>query len=232
MKKLTLSLLFVAIATSAIWAQTTSYTAAPLMDLFRMEQMTEESVNQTLTEQNISGSPYLEDEFTTGTVYTSDKKKFENVLLRYNIYNDDLEFQTPNKRVLAMDKPETIELADFGQYKMTYLSYASGNKQNKGFFKILQEGKASLYAKPDVLFQKAVESDGIKPEKPAMFVSKPDIYFIRIGTNPAQKVGNKKELAALLGDHKSEIATYIKKNKVKVNKADQLKKLLNYYNSL
>lgn len=232
MKKLTLSLLFVFVITGALWAQTTNYTAAPLMDLFRMEQMTEESVYLTLTEKSISGSPYLEDEFKVGTVYTTAKKKFENVLLRYNIYNDNLEFETPDKKVLAVDKPETIELADFGQYKMTYLSYNSGNKQNKAFFKILEQGNASLYAKPDVFFQKEVESDGIKPAKPAAFISKPDIYFVKVGTNPAKKVGNKKELAALFGDHQSEVAAFIKKNKIKANKADQLQKLVNYYNSL
>lgn len=232
MKKLILSLLFVFVIAGTLWAQTTSYTAAPLMDLFRMEQMTEESVFVTLTEKNIGGSPYLEDEFREGTVYTTDKKKYENVLLRYNIYNDHLEFETPDKKVLAIDKPETIELADFGPYKMTYLSYNRGNKQNKAFCKIVEQGTASLYAKPDVHFQKEVESDGIKPAKPAQFISKPDIYFIKVGTNPAQKVGNKKELAALFGDHQSELAAFIKKNKIKVNKADQLQELVQYYNSL
>lgn len=232
MKKLTLSMLFILTMTCALSAQTVNYTAAPLMDLFRLEQMTEESVNKTLTERNISGSPYLEDDFRVGTVYTTAKKKFENVLLRYNIYNDDLEFQTPEKKVLAMDKPETIELADFGEYQMTYLSYTTGNKQNKAFFKILEEGNASLYAKPDVQFQKEVESDGIKPEKPAQFLSKPDLYFIKIGTNPAKRISNKKELAAMFSDHQNEIASFIKKNKIKVGKVDQLQRLVKHYNTL
>jgi hypothetical protein len=232
MKKLTLSFLFVFVITGALWAQTTSYTAAPLMDLFRMEQMTEESVNVTLTEKNIGGSPYLEDEFKKGTIYTTTKMKFENVLLRYNIYNDHLEFETPDKKVLALDKPETVELADFGEYKMTYLTYEKGNKQNQAFFKIIEQGKASLYAKPDVQFQKEVESDGIKPAKPAEFISKPDVYFIKIGSNAAKKIGNKKDVLAAMEDHSKEILAYIKQNKVKFNKSEQLQKLVQYYNSL
>lgn len=232
MKKITLSLLFAFAMAGTLSAQSVNYTAAPLMDLFRLEQMTEEAVNVTLTEKNISGSPYLENTFRSGTVYTTAKKKFENVLLRYNIYNDDLEFETPNKIILAIDDPEIIELADFGDYKMTYLSYTNGSKTSTAFFKIVEEGKASLYAKPEVFYQKGQESNGIKPAKPAQFVSKPDSYFIQIGTNTAKKVGSKKDLLALFADRQNKIATYIKKNKVKVNKADQLQGLVKYYNSL
>jgi len=224
--------IFLLLTTVVITLAQYNYTAIPLMDYFRVEQMTEETLTVTLTQDNIQGSPYLEDEFITGTVFTTSKKKIENVLLRYNIYNDDLEFKTPNNKILAIDNPKSIELADFGDYQMVYQKYLSGKKIHSAFFKILEEGNATLFAKPDVYFQKEVKGDGIKADKPAKFVQKSDIFYITIGDAPAKKMVNKKDLIAVFENHSKEVSAYIKKNKIKVSKSKQLQQLVKYYNSL
>ena len=49
------------------------------------------------------------DEFITGTIFTTSKTQYVNMSLRYNIYNDQLEFKTPEDKILVMAAPEIIE---------------------------------------------------------------------------------------------------------------------------
>jgi hypothetical protein len=209
-----------------------NYNAIPVMDYFRVEQMTEESLSKVLNENDIQGSPYLNNEFCTGTVYTTSKQKIVDIQLRYNIYNDDLEFKSPDGKILAIDNPENVEMADFCDYQMVYLPYLNRRNEKKAFFKVLEEGELSLYAKPDVFFQREQKGDGIRADKPAEFVEKPDILYLKISDRPAVEVGNKKDILEIIPHHKKEIRDYIRQQKIKPSSAENLKKLVHYYNSL
>ena len=92
-----------------------NYNVIPIMDSFRILEMTEKDINITLSEVDIEGTPYLDDEFIKGTVYTTSKQKIIDIPVRYNIYNDNLEFKSPEAKILAVSKPETLELIDFGK---------------------------------------------------------------------------------------------------------------------
>lgn len=209
-----------------------NYTAIPVMDYFRIEQMTEKSLSQIHTENDIEGSPYLNDTFCNGTVYTTSRQKIVDIELRYNIYNDDLEFKTPDGKILAIDKPENIERAAFCDYQMVYLPYLNRNNKNMAFLKVIEEGRLSLYAKPDLFYQKEQKGDGIRADKPAKFVKKSDILFLKTDNKFAEEIGNKKDIISVVPDHKKEIKAYIKQHKIKPSKVNDLQKLVKYYNSL
>ncbi|MCD6353908.1 MAG: hypothetical protein J7L95_00005 [Prolixibacteraceae bacterium] len=208
------------------------YQIRQAMDFFRSNKLQTGEWRNTLTESDIEGSPYLNNDFLNGTIYTTSKFRFENVPLRYNIYNDQLEFRTPDNEVQAMAAPEIVEKVEFGTTKMAYIPYSNVKKIRRGFFTVLLEGKASLYQRAEVVFKDATEPGAYKEAEPAKFIRKPNTYFIRIGMEQAKRVGNKKELVDLFPDHKKEIAAFIKKNKIKTNKPDSLKKLVVFYNSL
>lgn len=161
-----------------------NYNVIPIMDYFRVIEMTEKDITVVLTEKDIEGSPYLEDTFTKGVVYTTSKQKIMDVPVRYNIYNDYMEFKTPENKILVISNPETIELIDFGRYKMSYITYINKKRPATSFCKILVEGKATLFAKPEVFFQEKIKGDGIRPTRPANFIHKPDIYYIGINNQP------------------------------------------------
>jgi len=185
-----------------------------------------------LTESDIEGSPYLEDNFIKGSVYTTSKTEYVDVPLRYNIYNDQLEFKTGNDKVQALAAPEMIEKIEFGNYKMVYAPYSISKKIRRGFFVVLAEGKSSLYEKPRITFKEATEPGGYKDAEPAKFVRNTDEYYIRVGENQAKLVGNKNDLLEVFPDHQKQLETFIKKNKIKPNKPESLKELVKYYNSL
>ncbi len=202
------------------------------LDFFKVNKLNSGDWNNMLTANDIEGSPYLNEEFVPGIIYTTSKQKYVDVPLRYNIYSDQLEFKTPENKVMAMAIPELIETVEFGNIKMVYIPYTNSKKVLHGFLKVLAEGEASLYSKSNVVFKDAEKSRGYDEPEPARFIKQADSYYIRIGTGPAKRVGNKKELTAIFTTHKTEITSFIKKNKVKTNKPERLKKLVLYYNSL
>ncbi|MBO3100228.1 hypothetical protein [Gelidibacter pelagius] len=210
-----------------------NYNVIPTMDYFRIVEMTEKDLTIILSELDIEGSPYLEENFTNGTIYTTSKQKIIDIPVRYNIYSDNLEFKTPEAKILAISNPETLELIDFGKYKMEYISYVNKKQIKSSFFKIVEEGNATLYAKPEVFFQEEVKGDGIRPSRSAKFIPKSDLYYISIDNKPAVKIESKKDLINVLSDQQKEILLFLKENKVKnITKDDQLQRIVKYYNSL
>lgn len=210
-----------------------NYNVIPTMDYFRIVEMTEKDLTIILSELDIEGSPYLEEKFTNGIIYTTAKQKIMDIPVRYNIYSDNLEFKTPEKKILAISNPETLELIDFGKYKMGYISYVDKKRIESSFFKIQEEGKATLYVKPVVFFQEEVKGDGIRPSRAAQFIPKPDLYYISIDNKPAVKIERKKDLINVFSDHQKEILLFLKENKVKnITKDGQLQRIVKFYNSL
>jgi hypothetical protein len=209
-----------------------NYELKKAVDLFRTNKLLSGDSRGLLTENDIKGSPYLEDDFIDGSVFTTSMAQYTDVPLRYNIYNDQLEFKAEDNSIQELATPEIIEKAVFGKYKMVYSPYSIAKKIGRGFFVVLEEGKSSLYLKPQVVFEKATEPAPYKETEPARFVRNPDEYYIKVGTSQAMLVGNKKDLLEIFPDHQKEIETFIKKQKTKTNKPESLKELVQYYNSL
>ncbi len=231
MKRVSLILLIVFAGSTGLLAQSlyNIHHAAEFFNAFKEEN---KGTRKQLSEKDIAGSPYLNDEFVEGIIYTYQKDQYNNVPIRYNIYNDELEFQTGDEQVMALAAPEIVEKADFGDYTLTYIPYMFGKKMKRGFFKILEEGPVSLYTRFGIDFQNPKEPGAYKEPEPARFVKKPNDYYIKTGQEAAVKIDNKKTLIDCFPDHKEEVDAFIKKDKTKLGKPDKLIALVKYYNSL
>lgn len=213
-------------------AQYLNYDIIEAMEYFRTNQMTTEQPPSVLTEEHIEGSPYLNDEFVSGTIYTASKQKVIDIPLRYNIFNDDLEFKTPDNKVLAIARPETVERAEFGETTLVFQACKYGNVSKSGFFRVVTEGKVTLLAKANVIFQKATQEAAYKEARPPRFTREPDTFYLKTDNDAAVRIKNKKDLANYFTDHKKEMETFIKRNRVKVSKQTDLLKVIEYYHSL
>ena len=159
-------------------------------------------------------------------------QQYANVPLRYNIYSDQVEFQSGEKQISAIHPPEMIERIEFDGNKFEYISYALGKKTRKGFFLKLYEGKASLYSRLEVDYKQPVEPGAYKEPEPAKFIRKSDVYYIKVGEIQAQKVLKSKDIPDLFPDNQQKISAFVKKNNTKIKNQDELIKVLEYYNSL
>lgn len=233
MKNYFLTLFFALNLVSFSYAQLPlSYELRETIDFYTTNKFTGESWKNELTAKDIAGSPYLNDEFINGSIYTIQKQQYIGIPLRYNIFNDDLEFKTPENEVQALATPEIVEKAVFGTTQMVYLPYTLSGKIKKGFFVVLEEGKAALYAKPGISFKPPTEPAAYKETEPAKFVKKPDEYYIRIDAEQAVPVKSKKDLISAFPDNQDKIESFVNKNKIKTNKVEGLKEVVKYYNSL
>lgn len=231
MRKLILSIICILFSIINSSAQT-NYQLANTIDFFKSYKMQTGDWMETLSESDIEGSPFLNDEFIIGSIYTFQKVQFNDIPLRFNIYTGNLEFKTPDNKVLALAAPEIVEKTVFGDFVLSYVPYILSKKIKNGFLKVIEEGAATLYARPEILYQKPKEAAAYKDPEPAKFLERADAYFIRIGKEAAIKVNNKKELISAFPDHQKEITAYIKKNKIKTNKEESLQQLIRYYNTL
>ncbi len=232
MKNLFFTLLFLFLFSCISFSQSLYdvKTAADFYDLNSYQRKMEMSTG--VRESKVQGSPYLNEEFIQGSVYTTSKTRFADVPLRYNIYNDNIEFKLSDNPVQELANPEIVEKVEFGDYKFVYIPYSDSKKTEKGFFNILEEGKATLYQKPLVIFEEAKATSPYQDAKPARFDRKSDEYYIQVANEEASKVDSKKDLPNLFPDHKKEVETFIKKKKVKPNNEESLVELVKYYNSL
>lgn len=186
----------------------------------------------TLTEADIKGSPYLDAGFSEGAVFTTSKTQFVSVPLRYNIFNDQIEFKGADGQPYAISVPEVIEKVEIGEVQFEYIPYVITKKMRYGYFMVLEKGNASLYIKPKVVFEQAKAPGAYQDAQPARFVRRPDEYFIRAGMEPAKPVSKIKDLEDALPDHQKEVMGFFRKHRLKTGNPEDLKQLVQYYNQL
>lgn len=209
-----------------------SYETRKAFELYNTNKFISGSAKSTLYDVDYTGSPYLNDEFVVGSIYSIQRIQYEEVPLRYNIYNDELEFKTPASEILALANPDIVVKAVLGDTSLVYLPFLQAGKSKKGFFIVLEEGRISLLAKPDIFLKPAIEPGAYKDPEPPKFVRKPDEYYLKTESGQVQLITNKKELIAAFPDNQDKIESFISKNKTKPNKSESLIELVLYYNSL
>lgn len=202
------------------------------IELFNSVKAHESNWNNELNETSIKGSPFLNEDFTEGSVFTTSKTRFDGIPLRYNIFNDQIEFKSDDEQILALPAPEVIEKVEMGEYLFEYIPYSNYKNIRRGFFIVHEKGKATLYSRPRIVFEEAKNPAAYQDAQPARFIRKPDVYYIRIGMDPAKPVSGKKDLEAVFSPDNKELNNFIKNRKIKPGNAESLKELVIFYNSL
>lgn len=223
---------FVLLVLSATVSAQSGYEIKSALDFYRINNLTKGEWGSDMDQSEIEGSPYLEDDFVKGTIYTTQKERYIDVPMRYNIYNDEIEFKNSDGKILALAAPDLVEKIEIGKQSLFYMPYFLAKKMKRGFFELISDGKASLYIKHRVILQKPEKPAAYKEAVPAKFVKDKDEFYIRVGMEAAMEVGNKKDLVDIFPNNKDKIEAFIKKHKIKTNKAESLTELVNYYNSL
>jgi hypothetical protein len=176
---------------------------------------------------DFEGSPYDNDIFVKGDIYYDVNQRFPDVPLRYNVFNDVMEFKMEGQKTIYEIKPI------IGEDTFVVNEYEEKAKIIPGFFKVLATGEIDLLAKYQVDFKEAQPAKALVLPEPAKFIRKDDQYYIKInGDDITQKISNIKKLIELIGDHKNELSDYAKKEKISVGNESELIQFISFYNSL
>lgn len=176
---------------------------------------------------DIQGSPYLNSEFTEGIIYLKDTAAFK-LPLRFNIYTNEMEYRVNGVNYIV-GNPQSLKKIELGGSVFIFLPAIP----KRGYYELLQTGKCILIQERTVSF---TPSEGPKPIvgtiTPARFSKDSDIFFMFIGDSGPVEVKNMKSLLAAMQDQRANIETYIKQEKIKSAKKENLIRITAYYNSL
>lgn len=183
------------------------------------------SNGKTLKYEDIKGSPYLDTNFKMAKIADN----YEEIAIRYNNYKDEIEFK----------KGENIQVlpkqAEFSKIKIkspeATIVYLETNDELKGYFTELVSGKITLLRKDKIIFKDEVPAPNSYAEgKPAEFRNQDPIYYISNGSRYVKKPKALKDIIDVFPNLKDEINTFVKENKIKLNKEEDLKKLVVFLN--
>ncbi|WP_162628007.1 hypothetical protein [Arcticibacterium luteifluviistationis] len=177
------------------------------------------------------GTPYLNPEFQEGEVITL-RGTFNPVNIRYNIYQDVMEFNLGGRN-LYLDPSPLIKSIELDEQKFVVGDFPFKLSTVRGFLVELVAGEVSLYAKKNVSFReaqppKALESAAHLPK----LVKLSDTYYINRPNKDMVKVNSIKEIMLLLPYISTDLKKFVKAEKLSNKKIEDMVKLVSYINTL
>lgn len=183
------------------------------------------STGQVLSYDNISGTPYPSKNFASAKIGTSDQQ----ISVRYNSYNDEVEFKKDDQILSLLKKPEYSRI-EITSPKQTLVLLETSDDLSGYFFEII-DGKNSLYKKIKTKFFDAVPAaNSYASDKSATFKTLDPVYYIKTEKGFIKKPKNQKEISDQFPDKKEALNTFFKSNKIKFDREEDLIKLVNFLN--
>jgi hypothetical protein len=178
---------------------------------------------------NIRGGEFLfTQDWLEGEVVINDTR-FTKLLLKYDIYNDELICMINPGMSIRLNKELITE---FGLNSGgTYYRYEKpGDYENSrltGFARPLYKGETSLYLKQS----KEIKEKSID-NRYDEFVQNDILFLIKEGV--PYRLSGKKEFYRILSDRENEVKNYARENRIRVRKKfpESFVKVLSYYDSL
>ena len=181
--------------------------------------------------EDVQGSRYENDSFQLSNV-ESTKDTFYNVLMRYNVFEDVIEFKDSKGVLFLLDPLMTIKKVTIGNLVLVVQPFDVDGQIKTGFFTLLSDGKIKLLSKKVIKFEPLQPAKALQATNtPAKFILSPDQYYTRMGNNPAIQINKLKKTIALFPDHQKSVLSFADRRKLSVKK-DDLIDLWAYYNAL
>ena len=234
MKKLVYTIALIFVSQIILAQTTTTYTSfsIPVSSKSRSTGGGVVSHNTGGVVTSMHGSPYLNEYFLPGSIELSSGEIIENVRLRLNTHQGIMEIDNDGE-ILEINKPDLVRRVELNDRVFIYNPYFVPNAKSKNdYFEVLVEGPLSLYSK---------RTNDLKMESHGSHYSNTGIgasyfktefqFFVKTSDEEVFEL-TKKRFLGNITSHKSEIKNYIKKRRTKFNDELDLKKLIQYYNSL
>ena len=177
-----------------------------------------------LSENEIAGDPHLDKNFIPASIVRTNGTEIKDMLLRYNIYNNTMEFKKDGK-ILSIAFPSEIFMIRMGGKVFVYSPYMTKTNVSSGYFQVLFEGRYQLLKKYEVVLKSPSEPRAQSNDS-ARFVSTPPHYFLRYGDGMAHLIDSQKKLIKFLQPTPHGLINYIETNKIKMKEEKQLLELM------
>lgn len=164
------------------------------------------------------GKIYFSENFMESTLISFSDEQF-NVEMRYRIADDEMQImhQEKIKAIVPQKVKQLIFKNKEKEQIFVPMEYSDKKSVHLGYFELIADGEMKLL--------KQFQKDGKEKIKTKLFFQSEE--------NPAESFKVKKSsVLKLMKKHKSEVSKFIVKNKLNVKKENDLKKVVDFYNSL
>ena len=181
--------------------------------------------------EKIVGTPYLNEEFINGVVIC-DAGTFSNVAMRYNAYEDHIEFKE-NNQIFILSPDKRIDKIAIDKNVFVVQNYQFRGRTALGFLTLLDSGKVQLLAKVMINFKEAQAPKALESSAtPAHYTALEYFYFLKSNTNDVREINNLKKMIEAFPNQHKELKEFADKEKISARKEDDLIKLVKHYNDL
>ncbi|WP_271767377.1 hypothetical protein [Aquimarina algiphila] len=179
------------------------------------------------------GSIYLKSRYKESSVI-DEKSSAYDAKLKYNIYNDGLEHTSKSGELYELVKRPTVHARIDGDY-FYYCNFKSPRGLDREGYYVLVEltDRYRIYKRFTLEIKdpekKAVVSSGIAEPGSIRTITS---YYIEEAEVIMELPLNKKEMLATFSDKENELKEYIKKEKIRLKKEEDLIRFVARYNAL
>ncbi|WP_066632030.1 hypothetical protein [Labilibacter marinus] len=180
--------------------------------------------------ESVNGSPYYNDEFKEAILISKGNEEHKGEKVRYNIFNDQMElkkgeqyfcFTKDTVQYYRIKLDQTLFEVIPIKFKSSPFSYAQ----------VISLGKYSLFTIHEVTFTPSEKPKAYQDAKPPQYNRQSPKYYIKTPKGDFVKMKNFKQLGELFPDKIAELEKYIKSEKLKFKKIEDLKTLMVYINN-
>lgn len=175
-------------------------------------------------ENQPNGSSYLNREFRPGIILKNNKAEFSDIPLRYNIFNNTMEFRQ-KETILELADPHEIDRILLDEKIFVYGPYRSARKIRLSYFQLLTTGKFQLLKMYRVNLKEAPDN----LNSPA-FERKTPLYYLRYLRGTAHLIDSSKKLIQILQPISQELIDRIQPNRITDYDENELIQLLDSIN--
>lgn len=191
-----------------------------------------------LPEGKVLGDTYLDPRWSHSNVllYENDKL-IDGFPMRYDIHLDELEFKGKNGiKVLAGNKVKSFVWADSITRTPTFFINGKAFRNEHdvpftGFFQVLEEGPVPLLKKTFIDIKKADYNVALNVGSPDDKILKKNKFYVLKENRVIELPGSRKKFLNIFNDN-SRLEKFIKENGLSTSSEQDLKVILNYYNSV
>jgi hypothetical protein len=182
--------------------------------------------------EGTKGHPYLFEQWTEGSFLLTDSTRFENLELKYDIFNELLVVKEPGSGRAVVPEPMTVLRFKIADRTFEQLFLEEGYLENNRFWESIYSGNSTLF-KHFSKYLKEANYEGAYSSNKAydeLIENKPD-YLYFDGVHYTLVKFSKKGFQTLFKDNEKALE-YIKKEKLNFKNESSAIKLLTYIDSL
>ena len=181
--------------------------------------------------RDIEGSPYFNANFTLGKIVYREGDSLAPVPLRYNAYEDAIEYFLNGHTMQLLAYPE-VERVHMGDSIFVFGQHPHRRELLTGYYILLEAGPISLLEKPRMRLMEPQAAKPMQEAKPSRFSPEDPLYCLEFSDGHIEEFSSLKQLKNLLKDFEPDLSGFIKKQKISPRNPKELQELIQYINTL